>query len=712
MIAGLTPAAFAQDQGGDANTQARLAAGQTIDGAIDPAGDVDWFRLGVEQGQRYSFTLTGIARADRGAVDPMLGVYDLEGNQLAFNDDANGLDSALSYVPTQSGEVFVEARAFSEQDTGPYRLAVTAAAVPPDAVGNDASTRTRVTVGRAIDGELEYEGDVDWYRLTTRTGQRYTITLNSNQSAQTPLGDPFLRVLDSEGNELAVGDDTEGSFNAAIQYVPRTSGDVFIEARAYADAYVGGYTLNVSAERAPTDSISADRNTRGRIATGQTITSALDFAGDSDWYRIRLTEGESYRFTLSRSGDAPLGDPLVRIHGPDGAELAYDDDGGGDLNSYLEFTAPTTGNYFVEVSVFGGEGTGGYTLAAYAGDIAGDNTTDASLSADGDYREGVLSPAGDRDWYRVELSEGQALRIGVDTAQVGEGLGDPYVVLYGPDGSEVGRDDDGGEGLNAWLEYQATSTGAHFVEVRGYSEDASGRYGVSITPGEIGGSVDNADYLNPLGEPRSSIIGTPDDQDWFVIEMIEGRPYRISVTSDAENGLADPFLTLYDSQGNQVATDDDGGTGLNAYLYFASPTGGPYFAAVSSYGASSTGRYTIRIADTDVAGHIYTDEDLDANDDSRASRIEMAGDLDDYRVSLEADARYVIEVRGAGADPLADPFLAVLDSQGNRVATDDDGGDGLDARLRFTPSQPGEYYIQASGLGGSTGDYVISIVRQ
>ena len=29
---------------------------------------------------------------------------------------------------------------------------------------------------RAISGAIEYEGDVDWYRFSARTGNRYRIT--------------------------------------------------------------------------------------------------------------------------------------------------------------------------------------------------------------------------------------------------------------------------------------------------------------------------------------------------------------------------------------------------------------------------------------------------------------------------------------------------------------------------------------------------------
>jgi serralysin len=95
MAFGLTPASAQDgDQAGDASTQATLSG--NVDGEISPAGDTDWFRLQVEQGQRYNLALAGIEGADGQALDPMLSVYDAQGNQLAFNDDANGtLNSAL-----------------------------------------------------------------------------------------------------------------------------------------------------------------------------------------------------------------------------------------------------------------------------------------------------------------------------------------------------------------------------------------------------------------------------------------------------------------------------------------------------------------------------------------------------------------------------------------------------------------------------------------
>jgi hypothetical protein len=173
------------------------------------------------------------------------------------------------------------------------------------------------------------------------------------------------------------------------------------------------------------------------------------------------------------------------------------------------------------------------------------------------------------------------------------------------------------------------------------------------------------------------------------------------------------MLTLYDADGHEVASDDDGGTGRNSYLSYTSVAGGQYYAAVSSFGDHGQGRYTLTISDTDVPGNANTDETLDAaNGDDRLSRIDIPGDLDDYRVDLEAGAHYLIEVTALGDDALGDPYLAVMNSDGERIAANDDGGQGRNARLRFTPPQAGSYYIQASGLGGATGSYKVSIVRQ
>lgn len=709
------PGAMAQqtDQPGDASTTAQLAA--STDGAIDTAGDIDWYRLPVQQGHRYRITLDGVAGTNGEALDPMLGIYDANSQQLAFNDDAGGsLNSILSYSATANGEVFVEARGFSDQATGAYHINVVDTVAGPDDFTADANTRGRLTLGTPATGEVETESDGDWFRFSVRSGQRYHITATG--SGDSPLGDTVLRVVSRDGTELAVNDDAgDGTLNSALDFSPESSGDVFVEVKGFGDSYVGGYTVNATGARAPTDAVRSDRNTNASLTVGRDTAGTLDFAGDKDWYRVHLQAGQSYRFSLNGGeGDGALGDPLIAIHGADGAEIATDDDGGPGLNSYLEFTAPSSGTYFVEARAFDETAaTGSYVLSARAGDIPDDATTDAVLSADGDYRDGTLSPAGDHDWYKIDLTAGQGMRVSVNAAEGDNVLSDPLVILHGPDGAQILQDDDSGEGLNSWFEYQATAAGTYYVEVRGFGDDASGRYVLSVTPGDIGNSAEGAEYIQAGTEGRTARINTPDDSDWFAIDLVEGRPYRFYADGAGEDPLADPLLTLYDSDGKAVASDDDGGSGVNSYLNFTSVTGGTYYAAVSSFNSSGAGQYTLRVSDTDVPGNANTDEVLNASAaDDRIGRIEIAGDLDGYRVDLEAGVHYLIELNAHGDSPLGDPMLKVLTADATEVTSDDDSGPGRNARIRFTPDQTGSFILQASGLGGSTGEYQIGIVRQ
>ena len=97
--------------------------------------------------------------------------------------------------------------------------------------------------------------------------------------------------------------------------------------------------------------------------------------------------------------------------------------------------------------------------------------------------------------------------------------------------------------------------------------------------------------------------------------------------------------------------------------------------------------------------------------------IEAAGDTDWIKVTLEAGKRYVFSLDGID-DPstdngaLYDPFMEIYDANGNRVAADDDGGDGRNAQHDFVPSTSGTYYVKAAGFQYFTGDYRLTVAEQ
>ena len=124
----------------------------------------------------------------RSARSDALTIYDAQGNQLAFNDDANGsLNSALRFMRRKRAVSCLLKRVHSTREaTGAYRLGVSSdEAVPPDdAGGGRHHARPLHAAGRTTNGNIEYEGDIDWYRFAARTGNRYRITLERRRRAK------------------------------------------------------------------------------------------------------------------------------------------------------------------------------------------------------------------------------------------------------------------------------------------------------------------------------------------------------------------------------------------------------------------------------------------------------------------------------------------------------------------------------------------------
>ena len=448
--------------------------------------------------------------------------------------------------------------------------------------------------------------------------------------------------------------------------------------------------------------------TTARVTLGTPISSSISPAGDKDWYRVTLDAGQTYRVSLSGAGEAnKLADPLVRVLNARGEEVARDDDSGGELNSYLEYTAPTRGTYFIEARGFNDDATGDYQLRVARGDIPADATTDASLSASGDSRQGVLSPAGDKDWYGIDLTANQTVRIQLNNADQ-NGVGDPLLVIHGPDGAEVARDDDSGGNLNSYLEFTATAAGRYFVEARGFSDDAQGDYVVQVTPGEIAAAADGSEPIT-VGASRTSQIGAADDSDWFSIDLTEGRPYRFFLdTADGDNGLSDPVLGLLDSEGHEIATDDDGGKGVNSRIEFTPTTSGTYYLAASGYNGAM-GRYTLRVADSEVSGDPGSDEALDPNGDERTSRIDFPGDRDAFALDMHEGRQYRVTVEGTGAEKLRHPVISVLTDDGVPIATAKRGWFRSNAELTFSAPKDGTFYIRVTDEKNRTGEYHIAV---
>lgn len=213
-------------------------------------------------------------------------------------------------------------------------------------------------------------------------------------------------------------------------------------------------------------------------------------------------------------------------------------------------------------------------------------------------------------------------------------------------------------------------------------------------------------------------------QDIYSLAVVAGQTYSIALRATATGGIQDPFLAVYDSAGNLLQSDDDGGAGISSLITFTATTTGNYFIGAQGFEPSDIGRYTVdvwvkpptdQVADTFAAA---TTISLGTT----FGHIDTPGDVDTFRVYLEAGKLYTFQL-AAGTDyntkPDAvptgevDTVLALYAPDGTPLGFNDDIAypNDLSSGLSFLPQTSGFYYLDALGQPGQTGGYTLDVAQ-
>jgi Ca2+-binding RTX toxin-like protein len=252
--------------------------------------------------------------------------------------------------------------------------------------------------------------------------------------------------------------------------------------------------------------IAGDVTTTAELVVGTQTTSAIDFAGDRDWFRVELTDGQTYQIIAAGTGPFVSAlDTTIRLYNADGALITLDSDGGVFDAAQLTFTAFGDQTFFVEVDA-SGSATGSYTLDAEVFDrgvdaIANGISANPVIVVDGADGTGRIDYNTDEDWFAVELVAGQNYLFELNGTGV-QSLNDAYLTIHAEDGAIITFNDDGGSGLNSRLVYQATSTGTYYLAAQGFtgnSVDAFGDFTLSAsTTTETSSLLDALDWGTQL----------------------------------------------------------------------------------------------------------------------------------------------------------------------------------------------------------------------
>jgi hypothetical protein len=181
-------------------------------------------------------------------------------------------------------------------------------------------------------------------------------------------------------------------------------------------------------------------------------------------------------------------------------------------------------------------------------------------------------------------------------------------------------------------------------------------------------------YLNRNQEGKFKFKGTQGDQ--------------ITITVQGE---FDSNLTLRDTSGRLLITDDDsGGGGQPKIELFTLPATGEYQILVRGYSVNSLGSYNITLIKSEAAFAETSNLQYGMTVNGRLK----AGDKVAYTFSGKAGDRISITVTSA-----IDLNLLLRDDQGGKVAEDDDSGGNMQPALtNFALARTGSYTIIISSF--------------
>ena len=375
------------DYPADISTTGALTVPGTIMGRIEHGGDRDWFAVPLQAEIDYAFDLDGrIGDIDDGKLDDpkLYGIYDSAGIRIDCTQDDDGgyhLNSRVLFKPDVTGTYYVSAghEEHPLREIGTYMVSVSQ---DSDDYSANSCTKGALDVEGKIGGEVEEEGDHDWFAITLSEGKVYQFDLMGSSTGRGTMKDPHIHGIDDgQGgwtwSDWGAGDDGVGRDSRMIFAASRSGthyvsagGTDFVTSAEGDNAVKGTYELSATEKL---DDHVGDTGTSGEVKVGGMGSGNIEVSGDQDWFGVFLKAGRTYEFVLKGSWDAhgTLDDPyLLGIHNAQGSIIAdtSNDDTDHGPDSRVEFSVQQTGTYYVAV---GADGSGIGTYKLWVGDYTG-----------------------------------------------------------------------------------------------------------------------------------------------------------------------------------------------------------------------------------------------------------------------------------------------------------------------------------------------------
>lgn len=557
------------------------------------------------------------------------------------------------------------------------------------------------------------------YRLNLRQGQSVRIDLTSNDfdaylelyRGGQKLGDPL--VSDDDGGP-------EGT-NSRLKFTADQAGEYVVRVRPFMGVEGGSYRLSVvepvARDYPAGTALVIDRPVTGRLAAD----SVLD-DDEARYVPYTWTGREGERMALRmESGDFDSFISIGKIENGHYVELAQNDDGQirtrRTVDSYLIFTAPSAGTYYIMAKSVDGQAEGGFTLVMEEGPKAAevraitlDQPVEGSLTA----TTGTGFGNARADQYRFRGEAGQRIVASLESDDF-----DTFLELYDGQGQSVASDDDGGGDLNSRLVHTLPSAGAYTLEARALSS-ATGDYELTLKVLPVPPQPQTIRFGQTIEGELKSTAAVDNDGHYYVGYSFEGRKdQRIQFTmrSGDFDAMTEIGLMPQDGEAFKVLQSDDDGLrqGTDSRLNFTLPEDGRYEVHALGLDGEATGLFSVELVDRGREpgpGSMLIPSVARGNLNDFASLNDEGQSYDAYEFKAKGDEKLRFTLISAAFDAVVEVGEMKEDSW-RSSATDDDSLSDNHARLDWSAPRDGTYQVRVRGYRpGSSGSYSLMVERQ
>lgn len=658
------------------NTSGRLTIGQSIDSDLTGYYDADWFKVTLEAGQVYQFTLNGyLGRTGYPSnyVTAELQLMDSSGRLLNAAYVTNGSRSTpLTFVAGKSGSYYVGVASDDQYGQGAYTLLSKVVAQGQDDYAPNTSTTGVLTVGATLQAKFEAENDVDWFKFHADVGHSYKFSFGKDGGLVSPWD--YL-VYDAQG----VVQSNPSPFQ------PLASGDYFVSLQGKSS---GNYAVTLSEL---VDDYSANNGAPGRLEVGGVQSGVIQYRLDIDRFLVQLEQGKSYVFELS--ADSALLSHLS-LQGRDSNDVRVDLTtlGKADGSIKVIMTAPKDGVYALDVTpdyLWNGS-DGHYTLRsqpAILDDVG--NTLSSALAVGVETSfSGRIEAPGDVDMFKLNVIAGQSYVLKLDAAKPDGASGLISVNAVNASGQPQATLVQNSGGSYTFI---PTTSGPYYFAVNaGYS--TMGNYTVSThyATDDFAANAAGAGQLN-LGLAASGKIDFLGDRDWFGMALDAGATYWFTLSSGQSTDATVPILKggqlhLVDASGNILATTSDLYRDFSTLSFTPSLKGSYYLEVVGADSYYSTGLYQLqaRPGVPDDYGNDPAHAAVLTPGVSSSGVIEVNGDVDVFKLSVTSGNHYGLQLSSNFGGS-----MVVTDAAGKAISLSNFyAGTG-----EFTATSSGNYYV-------------------